>query len=365
MALVFLSATGFAGAGEISVGVQYDGWSTDYSSTVGGSEIMVPVSAYFKIDPALSFYGESAFADGSYTDDAIAGTTTLSLSDLTDTVVGSDLHFHSFGVPSVANIAVNLPTGDSTWEEKEQTYLNVPTEFIDTRYRGRGFGVSGFYGLSFQTGQTSQFGAGVGYLYSGSFDAGQGLPDLDLGDSIYLALNRVEAFSGDKSSVIRLSGMAFLPTQTNGQTIFQMGPNIDASYGFSDPKGLSYEIGGQFFTPAGRPNSAGVIQTEAHNSFGQRFYIAPSLTFDKLTVAGIVKYVTANDYAVGETFYDGGGLLAGLNPTLLVPLNDVSNLKFNAGYDFIIYHNAASSGGSAADVDYNFWSCGANYEIKI
>jgi len=362
MMLVIFLGLGRAQAGEISLGVQYDNYTTNYTAAnVGGSELMIPFSAYYNVDHNWGIYGQALFVNGNYTDGS-----TLNLSDLSDSVVGSDLHFASFGLLSVVNVALNLPTGNQTWEEQQAAFNNIPTEFIDTRYRGRGFGASAFYGLSAQDGKTTQLGAGLGYLFSGAFNQFEGSAGVTLGDSVFLALNRVEAFAGNKTSTFRLEGMAFLPTQTSGKTVFQMGPNFDASYNFTDPSGFSYEIGGQFFTPAGRPATlGGPVITEPHNTFAPRLYVAPSLAFGNLIVSGIVKYIFPNDYSGSNSYYDGGGVLVGLNPVLTAPLDSVSSLKFNAGYDFVIHHNAYGEPADPADVDYSFWSVGTNYEIKI
>ena len=361
--LALFSPAALAQAGEFSLGAQYDGWTSDYTPTKDGTEFFFPLSVYFKANDTFSFYGQTSFANGSYEYGS-----TITLTDFTDSVAGTEIHFDTLGLPSLLNVGFNIPTGDQTWEEK-QTFANIPTEFIDTRYRGRGFGVNGLYGLSFRLDATSQLGAGVGYLASGSYSP-VGLPDLNLGDSVFLTVNRIESFGANKTSTMRLSSMFFLPSQQGGQTILQMGPNFDASYGSTDPKGFSWEIGGQFFTSAERPLTPGApVTPEAHNSFGQRFYLAPSLALDQLTLAGLVKYITPNDYPTTDPLYDGGGILLALDPTWVAPLDAVSDLKFAAGYDFIIAGNAGvdqtDPSGPRYDVNWNYWSFGATYELKI
>jgi hypothetical protein len=359
LVISFLSVGSLARAGQLTIGAQYDGWNAINSTTVdSGTELLIPLSTYFKVNNDLGFYGQTEFANGNYTYGS-----TQTLTAFSDSVAGSDLHFLSFGLPSVASLAVNIPTGDQSWETKE-AFSNIPEEFIDTRYRGRAWGASAIYALSFQDGKTSQFGAALGYFYTSAFIPTPGFANLNLGDSVYLGLNRIETFDGNKFSAIRLSVLRFFPTYQGGVATFQMGPNIDASYGFTDPKGFSYEIGAEFFTPAGRPlTSGGTLQTEPHDSFGQRFYLAPSLALGNLVLAGLVKYITPNDYPTVSTTYDGGGVLLGLNPTYVAPLDAASDLKFNAGYNYIIYHNMGDN--YTADLDYSFWSVGTNYELKI
>ncbi|HVM33172.1 MAG TPA: hypothetical protein VMU88_08565, partial [bacterium] len=216
-------------------------------------------------------------------------------------------------------------------------------------------------------GGNEQFGVAAGYLFSGSYNT-LSIPDLALGDSLFVGLNRVEAFGDNKSSAIRLTALYFLPTTLNGSNDIQEGPNVDASFSYEDPKGFSYEIGAQLFTPARRSNPVGSpLATEPHNSLGQRFYVAPSLAIGQLTIGALAKYILPNDYPQSDVAdYNGGGLLLGLTPTLVAPLDSVSDLKFSAGYDYIVAHNAGSiGGGPLGDIFYNYWQVGTNYEIKL
>lgn len=364
LSAAILSA-GLAQAGNLTIGAEYDGWSASNSAIpLNGNEFMVPFSTHIKLDDTFGIFGQTDFMVANYngTPDGSTAESYNPSANLSDSVIGTDIHFNNFGAPAMLNLSLNLPTGDQNWEEN-QVIANIPTEFIDSRYRGRGFGFNGMYGLSIPSGGNDQFGVAVGYLFSGSYNTLE-IPDLDLGDSIFVGVNRVEAFSNNKSSAIRLSTLFFLPTSESGSNIIEEGPNVNASYSFTDPAGFSYEIGAQFFTPASRALSAGnPLTPEAHDSLGQRFYAAPSLAFGNFTVAGLVKYVLPNDYSQGDALYDGGGLMLGLTPSLTAPLNGVSDLKFTAGYDYVVAHNFAAS--HTADMYFNFWQVGTNYEIKL
>ncbi|MGH7738975.1 MAG: hypothetical protein ACREL1_02405 [bacterium] len=367
LSLFFLSTFGSANAGMLSLGAQYDGWSAvNTALPVTGAEFTAPFSARFKLNDAFGLFGQTEFAATNDTGTSDGSTpSSYSPADLSDSVLGTDIHFENFGLSAMLNLSLNLPTGNQDWETK-QMISSIPTEFIDSRYRGRGFGFNAMYGVSIPAGKTSQLGVALGYLFSGSYNTTE-IPDLDLGDSIFLGINRVEVFAGQKTSSIRLSTLFFLPTTENGTQSIEEGLNLNASYSFNDPSGFSYEVGGQFFTPAKRAAAlGGSLETESHNSLGQRLYAAPSLAFGQWTISGLVKYVTPNDYAESSALYDGGGWLLGLTPTWRAPLNAVSDLKFTAGYDFVIARNAGSvSGGGKADIDYNYWQFGTNYEIKL
>lgn len=363
----FLTASLWAdSSGQISVGAQFDGWSANSTAPFNGYEILVPFNLNYQVDKDCSFYGQTAFADGSYTD-SVAGTETLNLTALTDSVVGSELHFNSFGVASLADVAVNIPTGDASWEVKEEA-SNIPTEFLDSRYQGRGLGLSALYGVAFPDGKV-EWGTAVGYYYSGALNPDYGAVPAGekLGDSFFVALNRVESFPGNQSSVFRLSGLYFLTTQVSGVDNFRMGPNLNASYAFHDPQGLSYEIGGQFFFPAARLYG-GALSTEPFDSLGQRLYLAPSLVLGDWTFAGMVKYILPNGYSPSDAsgLYDGGGFLFGLTPTYTLALGPQSDLELSAGYDFIIHHDAGYDfGGARLDLDYSYGTLGATYVVKL
>jgi len=328
---------------------------------------LAPLRCSFKVDSGLGFYGQTEYGYGSYTDSLGGSTQTITLHNFSDSVLGTELNFESFGVPSVFNVGFNIPTGDSTWESKQEA-SNIPTEFLDSRYRGRGFGVSGLYGLSLPAG-SGQFGLAAGYLYSGAFNPsyGVGTPSsqLKLGDSIFLSLTHVQTYQGAKSEIVRVSGFYFLATQNNGQNIFQMGPNLNASYNWANPNAMSFEVGVQAYLPAQRGTN-GQLTTEAHYSYGPRVYLNPLYSFGDFSLGGRLKYVLANGYSVTDTFYDGGGWLLGVEPALRLGLDDSSAIKFSGDYDYIIQNNGGiDANGNRTNVLYNHWTAGTSFEVKL
>jgi hypothetical protein len=193
-------------------------------------------------------------------------------------------------------------------------------------------------------------------------DYGLSLPTtIQLGDSIYAGVSRVETFPGNRNSVISLSGLFSFPTYVAGSPFFLMGPDFSLSYAFNDPKGFSYEVGAQFFLSAQRDSGGGLV-TEPYNSFGQRFYVAPSMAFGDFTLAGRIKYVTANDYPNGDPNYRGGGWLFGLLPSFTVPTGEGMSLKFTMSYDYIA---ASSFFGTPIETDYHRFTVGSYYDFKL
>jgi hypothetical protein len=361
--------------GQANLGVQYDGWNAATTLPFNGSEIFIPFSISYGVDPHWYLSGQTSFASGSYTD-SLAGTETLDLTALTQSVVTSDYYFTDFGVNNMFEVSLTMPTGDPSWET-EEVASNIPTIFINTRYQSEGWGLSGLYAISFPAGKNLEYGLSAGYSYTGPYDPGYGDltgVQLKMGDSMFLALNRVESFAANQSGTFRFSAMAFLPTTENGQNDFQLGPNLTASYTYYDPQGISWSLGAllysfaqrYFYNPGGYNIPPAVVYgQEPYGSLGQRFYFSPSYIWGNLTLSGLIQYVTADGYPINDYsgLYNGGGFVFGLTPTYLLNLDAVSALSFNGGYDFIIAHDG--SAGFTQDVDYNYWTLGATYQVKI
>lgn len=356
--------------GNLSLGEELTTWTTNYPTSVNGLELLTPLSFDFKPDSSFGLYGQSEFAHGTYTGIQNEVTTTNQLNFFSDTVIGTELHFQSLSLPALLNVGLNLPTGNTSWENL-QIPSNIPVEFVDSRYQGRGFGVNALYGLAFPEGD-GEFGAAVGYMYGGAFNPGYGvgLPSgpLKLGDSVFLSVNHVQTTGDHQSEVIRLSSFLSLPAQNAGQDIYQLGPNFNASYSRMDTKALSFEVGVQYWLPGQRPDANGNLVAEPDPYYGARFYLNPSYSFGDLTVAAQVKYVLPNGYPTSDpAFYDDGGILAAIQPSYLLKLDNVSNVKITASYDYIAWLNRpdSTSGNFDANVIFNYWTVGASYELKL
>jgi hypothetical protein len=353
--------------GSVDLGLQYVGWDSSYSLPFHGNEILAPLTLSVLPWSGGRIYGQTQFTKGNYTDSFSGTPETISLSGLTDTVLGFETDFKSFSLPSIINLGINLPTGDPTWETK-QTNSIVPTEFIDSDYRGRGFGMSLLYGLSF-TGQGQEYGVAGGYLYSGAFNPsyGAGAPaeQLKLGDSVFLSVNRAVDHGGGQSDILRASAFYFLPTLQDGSNLLRMGPNFNAAYGWNNPKALSFEVGGQYFLPVQQAVN-GQLAPEPYNSLGPRFYLAPSYAFGNFSLAGQVKYILRNGYPTDNLLYDGGGFLVGLEPSFLFKLDSVSSLKVSLGYDYVeSFDGSTSALGNRTNVEYGHFTLGTRYEASL
>jgi len=363
-----ISMSSKALAGRLDLGLEYQGWSSNYQLSYSGWEILVPFSLSYEVAKGIKLYGVTEYASGHYTDQFISGQETA-LNNLSDTVLGADIHFNSFSLPALLNVAVNLPTGEPSWEAKQQNG-GLPPQFVDSRYRGRGFGVNAVYGLSFPTGN-GEIGATAGYMYSAAFNPNYDLMPftgpLKLSDSLFLAFNHYLPFKSGEFQVIRLSGYYSMATQENGVDSFQMGPNLNASYSWNDPAAFSFELGGQYYFSSKRPETAGgPLVTESQVYYAPRLYLAPSYSFGQFNLGGMVKYILANGYGINDSLYNGGGLLLSLRPGLNLPLDGISSLRISGSFGEIIAHNEGwDASFNRADAYYYRWTLGTNYEIKI
>jgi hypothetical protein len=368
IAVLFLMTSGAWAEGELSVGAVYDGWNTNYAAPAqdNGYEVLFPVAISYRFTPDLNIYSQGEFmtAGDTYTVNG-ASPQTYNLSNLSDTVLGGELTFKTFSFKSIFNAAVNFPTGDTTWNTKEQSSI-PPTQFIDSRYNGRGWGASGFYGISLPDGR-GEYGVGVGYLYSGAFNPSYGnvttVNSLSLGSAVFFALNRVMPFKNDENEIIRCSVYQSFPTVENGQNFYQLGTNFNASYNWSNPKALSFELGGQFYLPSAWSTNGGPLVTESLNSNGPRVYADSTYAFDDFSLASEIKYIFQSDSIIN---YNGGGLLLGLGPAYRLKLAEDSALKFSAMADYIYAkNNGSDSNGNPTSTEYIFWTVTTGYEMKL
>jgi hypothetical protein len=357
-------------AGQLSIGASYDGWNSNYVSPSkdSGWEVFTPVSLGLSLDPQLGVYVQGEFATANYiSTSGTAGNTTvsnISLTNVSDTVLGGKYTFNSFGLKSVFEAAVNIPSGDPSWEDKAQL-SEPPVQFIDDRYTGRGLGLSGFYGLSLPDGR-GEYSVGAGYLYAGAFNPNfNQVTNEKLGDAVFLAVNRVTPFQNDENEIFRVSAYQSFPTYESGQNIFQLGTNFNASYNWSNPKALSFEVGGQVYLPSSYNGT-----TESHNSNGPRVYASSTYAFDDLALTGRAKYIFQNDYPTTDPLAQnsdgGGGWQLGFEPSYRFRMDDSSFLRISGSIDYIYANNyGQDANANLTSVTYLFWAAHTEYVWKL
>ena len=354
--------------GQINFGLSGDTWDSSYASTTGGTEIWTPLSVSVIPWRDAVVYVQGEFANGNYVNQ---GGAALNLTAVSDTTAGAQIGFKSFDINSMVNISFNIPTGNPGWETQTSA-SNVPEEFVDDRYQGRGFGISASYGLSLPW-DGSKVGLQGGYMFAGdynpNFNSAAPAEDLKIGDSFFVNANRVTPISASESQVIQASGYFFLPTAQNGQNLTWTGQNLNASYAWSDPTAFSFELGTQFYLP-GQTWIGGAWSPDLGMAYGPRAYLNCSYTWGDFNLAGRFKFIFPNDYAFnsGDSLhpYDGGGYLAGLRPNFQFKMGDGMLLKLWASYDYINHlGGGVNAQGGAVNVTYDLWTLGSNYSIPF
>ncbi len=348
--------------GSFGFGENYQTWSSDFDRRFSGWECWTPLSLGLRFSPAFDLYSRSQYGTGQYTSQLGALPETEILTHFSDTKLGGDLNFRAFGADSLVSLECNLPTGDKQWETL-QVAGNLPTDFVDTRYEGRAFGMSGMYAMALPWGK-SRLGLAAGYQVEGAYQPDPGLSgDLKAGDAFFVAGNRVHPLGHGKNETFRASFLVYRPTRQDGNDVFQLGPNLNLSYSRGGTKGFSYEAGSNIYTKA-RRNEGGALVTEGHASLGQRFYVQPSYRYRKMKIDGSVKWVTANGYPEGESGCDGGGWLFGISPSLRIPMGRKSAWVLSTSYDHILLpHGGVDASGALVAGAYNRFTFGSSWEV--
>ncbi len=349
----------------VALGGQYDAWDSNQEPAYDGWEAWVPFSVSFVQPQQFNIYAQTQFSHGVYNNSGIPSNYTLE--NLGDTQLGGEVDFKTFNMPSALLLSMNLPTGDTTWETKDSSSI-VPTEFIDSRYQGRGFGLSAMYAFSAPI-YDGSYGLALGYLYSGAFNPSFGAAsgqDVKLGDTLFVSTNRSWTHSPDEHDVLQASLYYFLPTQEGGANSLQMGPNLNLSYAWENPHGFSWDMGGQYYFPGWQVQPDGSFTPVAHNQFGPRFFLDAGYAIGDFSLSAHSKYILANDYPVSDPSnkYDGGGYLVGGGPSLLIHFAKDFSVNLSGSYDYIDAIGLANA-SPRQDVKFNQWGCGTDFEINF
>lgn len=352
--------------GQLSLSAVADVWDSNFALTTNGWELLFPVAGSISLWKDVNFYALSEFANGNYINQASSA---INLTNFSDTTAGAEIGFKLFGLNSVLNVSFNIPTGNPAWES-ETAAANIPEEFVDDRYQGRGFGVSGLYGVSIPIGD-SKMGVAGGYMYAGDYNPYFDFApaeDLKLGDSIFATVNLVSPMGPNESQIIQLSGFDFLPTQENGQNFLIAGPNVNLSYAWSTPGSLSFETGTQIYLQ-GQTWISGAWSLDSSYVYGPRIYFDPNFSLGDFNLAGQFKYILANGYSGSSDplhQYDGGGYLLGVTPSLKFKMGGDMVFKVWATYDYINHTGGGfDANGNLVNVYYDLWTLGMNYIIPF
>jgi hypothetical protein len=346
-----------------SLGAHYDAWDSNVEPLYDGWEAWSPLSVSFGKSNQFNVYAQTQFSHGVYN-----GTPDFTLENLGDSQIGGEVDFNSWGMPSALLLSMNIPTGNTSWETKDSGSV-VPTEFIDSRYQGRGFGLSAMYAFSAPI-YNGSYGLALGYLYSTAFNPSVGdanSENVKLGDSLFVSTNRAWVHSQDEHDVVQASFYYFLPTEQASTGDFEMGPNLNLSYAWENPRGFSWSVGGQYYLPGWQEQPDGTLTPTPHNLFGPRVFLNASYAIGDFSLQARSKYVFANDYPVTDPSndYDGGGYLVGGGPSFLIHFGKDSSLNLTGSYDYIDAIGLVNTGSGREDAKLNQWGFGTDFEINF
>ncbi len=343
---------------EVEYGAVYDSWTSNFQAS--GSEVLMPFHFEFKApNGRLQVTASTAFVQGHYLQKDLGfGGSAFDGNRLTDTLLGLAYSIPLGSFSSTLALKVNLPTGDKRWEQ-QQLPGNIPIIFESSRYRGRGFGFDGMYGIGKQFGDWN-LSAVAGYLYSSSVDSVAGSQDVvDYGNYtvVGLVLGRRTA-----SSLFRVKALDSIAqdSKIDGAPAFRVPTRTVLDLRWESGKTTRFLLdAGYSIYGKGKLVNTGVYGTELNGSFGDRFYLAPALEYGagpkvRLTTGLLLKSIAANGYDETYPLYNGGGTVVGASQGLKWKMGNNTYTSYSLGYNHITNNQAAlDSTGSLTDVTYN------------
>ncbi len=371
-----VSAPARADEQQIQTGYVFDGWMSD--SVQNGYENRFPITYSF-IRPNFAFRLGTAFVAGDYRQNDVPAKgyigSDFSASKLSDSDVGMSYRFDlGESLKSQIDGNINIPTGDPSWEARQEQSGSIPYVFEPSFYHGRGWGMNLFYSMtSVNPGYESSLG--MGYVATSTYDTGLvGFGSYYPGDTLIVtgavafkmtgadALGFRAAHTFPLESVNADPSEDFVAGQSSifsTQWVSKMGSDklvVNASYTLYN-KGWQADL----FVPSG-------TLIESPGSFlGDRLEIHPILGYvagqDMTMESGLIwKRVFKNGYSFADTgLYQGGGNLFGVEQSVTFQL-DKSTFWNVAG----LYHFIANDdmGQNHETINYHRFTLGTNVGIK-
>jgi hypothetical protein len=349
---------------DLDLGVVYHTWNSNFQAE--GYETLLPLSFMYRSHNGLfQVSASTAFVQGHYeSKDLGFGGSEFKGNRLTDSTIGLGLAAPVGSFDSALAVQANLPTGDKRWENLSSPSY-VPVAFESSLYRGRGFGLSGIYGLSKNLGGHWNAMLSGGYLYSSAVDSGLEWGKIQPGS---YALVGAALTRRTDSTLFRLKATQYLAQNTKaGDDSIYRAPSdmvlalkletgtsvrflLDTTYSFyGKAKILEPEVG---------------LITEDEASLGNRFQIHPALEYGmgsklRWTTGATLKVALANNYPTTDNLYNGGGTLVGIEQGLKWLMGKSVFTKYSVSYNRITSFDAAyDANGLFTDVTYNDVSFG-------
>ena len=361
---------------QIQTGYVFNGWISN--SLYNGFENRLPFTYSF-IRPNFAFHLGTAFVVGDYrvNENAANGIigSDFTASKLADSVIGMNYKFDlSDSLKSEINGNFNVPTGDSTWEAREEQNGSIPYVFEPSFYHGRGWGLNLFYSLT-ATQPGSETGLGFGYVATSTYDTGLiGVGSYYPGDT--LIVTGAIAFKMTESDVLGFRAAHTFPLESVNadptQDFVAGQSSIFSSQWVSKLGGDKFVVNASFSLYnrgwQADPVAPNTVLVENGGAFlGNRLEIHPILGYvagqDMTMESGLIwKRVFRNGYTFADAgLYQGGGNLFGAEQSVTFQL-DKSTFWNIAG----LYHFIANDdmGKNHETINYQRFTLGTNVGIK-
>jgi len=364
-----LTVPAWAGRFEVETGCDTMSYGSNY--TASGSEVAVPLSMRWSLSGGhLMLNAGALYMKGDYKQAALPGVNLpaaeYKANHLSDSTLGGVWQFQTGQLHNLAALQFNLPTGQAAWESNE---LNVPTkpgnlplEFVPSRYRGRGFGMTALCGTGLE-GKHTDLGVAAGYLKSGKTDLNtlQDHYDLKSGDYFLGAMTTGAKLTGFGSLRLKLSHAWPSPSLVNSQESY-ISPaftNITLSYATGRSTCFSMDASYNLFGKTQIPDGTGGWMDESSASQGSIYQLRPSLQYPvsrslRFVTAAVWKHVDANGYDQTDERHEGGGDLLGASQEFRIRLGSQTALLLEGAYNHILNDaSALSADGALTAVAYH------------
>jgi|GEM_PF-1592206 len=370
-----VSAPARADEQQIQTGYVFDGWISN--SLYNGFENRLPLT-YSYIRPNFSFRLGTAFVAGDYrvNDNAASGFigSDFTASKLADSVIGMNYKFDmGNALKSEINGNFNIPTGDSTWEAREEQSGAIPYVFEPSFYHGRGWGLNLFYSMTAANpGYDSTLG--LGYVATSTYDTGlTGLGSYYPGDT--LIVTGAIAFKMSEADVLGLRASHTFPLESvnaDPTQDFVAGQSSIFSSQWVSKMGRDRFVVNATFSLYNRgwqadPNVPNTLVENGGAFLGNRLEVHPILGYiagqDISMETGLIwKRVFKNGYSFSDGgLYQGGGNLFGAEQSVSFQLNKTTFWNVAGLYHFIANEDM---GLNHETINYQRFTLGTNVGIK-
>ncbi|HEV8674360.1 MAG TPA: hypothetical protein VGX21_09970 [Methylomirabilota bacterium] len=308
-----------AGADEwtFQTGAHVDAWN---GSGQNGRQILAPFTLAFDT-PDWGFSVRGAY--GNY-ERSPGDVPRGSITGFTDTTVSGYYRLTGAGFEVQLGLGLDTPTGVSRLRNDQLAAL-TDEDLVTLDRFGEGLDINPTIVIYRNFGAVG-LGVGFGYLRAGEYDPTRDVPndDFDPGDELTGALLG-DVYIADAVRVVARASYTYITAdQRGGARVFREGDEVDLRLSAEwrpEPWFVVLNVRDIVRFKAERPDATGRLLTEPRNSNGNDLRGGVTVGYilsDTWTIAAsaAVRYVDANDYAVGDPLRDGGRTKVAFGPSV-------------------------------------------------